>query len=259
MKQSLFITILIIIAFVIALAIYTQVFGNPANFADGVTREQPLAGNLLATIYTGGPLVVVLLMLSIMDVAIIFERIFSLKKAGGKKSVANFFKEIITYLDNNELDAAIEACDKQRGSVANIIRASLTRFKELSADKNQMEAEKQLAEVQRAVEEATMLETPLLEKNLIALSTIASIATMVGLLGTVLGMIRAFAAMARAGAPDAIQLAIGISEALVNTAGGLITAIMGIVAYNFFVNKVDNFTYSVDEASYNVIQILKSK
>jgi biopolymer transport protein ExbB len=247
-----------IVAFGIALAIYTQVFGNPANFADGVTREQPLAGNLLATIYTGGPLVVLLLMLSIMDVAIIFERIFSLKKAGGKKAVANFFKEIITLLDNNDVDAAIEACDKQRGSVANIIKASLTRYKELSSN-NASEAEKLLAEVQRAAEEATMLETPLLEKNLIALSTIASIATMVGLLGTVMGMIRSFAAMARAGAPDAIQLAIGISEALINTAGGLITAIMGIVAYNYFVNKVDNFTYSVDEASYNVIQILKSK
>ena len=143
--------------------------------------------------------------------------------------------------------------------VANVIKASLSRYQELNSKDRKVEAEKQLQEVQRAVEEASMLETPLLEKNLIALSTIASIATMVGLLGTVIGMIRAFAAMARAGAPDAIQLAIGISEALVNTAGGLITAIMGIVAYNYFVNKVDNFNYSVDEASYNVIQILKSK
>ncbi len=257
MKQSVFITILTIIAFGIALAIYMYVFGNPQNFVDGVGRTQPQS--LLGTIYTGGPLVVLLLMLSIMDVAIIFERIFSLKKAGGKRSTANFFKDVITHLDNSEYDAAIEACDNQRGSVANVIKASLTRYKELNAKDKHVEAEKQLQEVQRAVEEATMLETPLLEKNLIALSTIASIATMVGLLGTVVGMIRAFSALARAGAPDAIQLAIGISEALINTAGGLITAIMGIVAYNFFVNKVDSFTYSVDEASYNVIQILKSK
>ncbi len=259
MKQSVFITILTVVAFGIALAIYTQVFGNPANFADGVGREQPLAGNLLATIYTGGPLVVLLIMLSIMDVAIIFERAFSLKKAGGKRAVAAFFKDVIVALDNGEFDGAIELCDKQRGSVANVIKASLSRYKELKEKSKTVEAEKQLAEVQRAVEEAMMLETPMLEKNLIVLSTIASIATMVGLLGTVIGMIRAFAAMARAGAPDAIQLAIGISEALINTAGGLITAIMGIVAYNFFVNKVDAFTYSVDEASYNVIQILKTK
>jgi biopolymer transport protein ExbB len=72
-------------------------------------------------------------------------------------------------------------------------------------------------------------------------------------------MIRSFSAMARAGAPDAIALANGISEALINTAGGLICGVMGIVAYNFFTNKVDTFTYSVDEASYNVLQILKSK
>ncbi len=258
MKQSIFITVLTVVAFGIALAIYNLVFGNPANFVDGVGRTNP-QGNLLGTIYTGGPLVVLLVMLSLMDVAIIFERILTLKKAGGKRAIPNFFKDIISSLESGDYDAAIEACDKQRGSVANVIKASLLRYKELSAHGKSVDAEKQLVEVQRAVEEASMLETPILEKNLITLSTIASIATMVGLLGTVIGMIRAFSAMARAGAPDAIQLATGISEALINTAGGLITAIMGIVAYNFFVNKVDNFTYMVDEASYNVIQILKSK
>ena len=66
-----------------------------------------------------------------------------------------------------------------------------------------------------------MLEMPILEKNLIALSTIASISTMLGLLGTVIGMIRAFRALAQAGAPDAIALSIGISEALINTALGI--------------------------------------
>jgi len=100
---------------------------------------------------------------------------------------------------------------------------------------------------------------PLLEKNLVALSTIASIATMVGLLGTTIGMIRAFRALAHAGAPDAIQLSIGISEALINTAGGLAAAIIGIVFYNYFVTKVDNFTYMIDEASYTVMEILTGR
>jgi biopolymer transport protein ExbB len=259
MKQSVFITIITVFAFVIAYVIFVYILGNPANFANGELRTVPIPGNYLANIYTGGPLVVLLIALSIMDVAIIFERMFSLKKAGGKRAIPAFFKDIVVHLDNSEYDAALELCDKQRGSVANIIKACLSRYKELTVKSKNVEAEKLLVEVQRAVEEATMLETPLLEKNLIALSTIASIATMVGLLGTVLGMIRAFTAMARAGAPDAISLAVGISEALINTAGGLICAILGIVAYNFFVNKVDNFTYSVDEASYNVIQILKSK
>jgi len=102
---------------------------------------------------------------------------------------------------------------------------------------------------------------PLLERNLIALSTIASIATMVGLLGTTIGMIRAFSATGSStgGVIDANQLAKGISEALVNTAGGLFNAIVGIVAYNFFVNKVDGFNYTIDEATYEVLQLIKSK
>ncbi len=148
----------------------------------------------------------------------------------------------------------------RRGSLANIIPAGLERYHTLSKESKALEAEKQMAEVQRAIEEATSLEMPILEKNLIAMSTIASIATMFGLLGTVIGMIRAFRALAQAGgAPDAIQLSIGISEALINTALGLFAAIVGIVAYNFFVNKVDNFTYMIDEASYDVIQILTNK
>lgn len=72
-------------------------------------------------------------------------------------------------------------------------------------------------------------------------------------------MIRAFQALAQAGAPDAIQLSIGISEALINTALGLFAAIIGIIFYNFFVTRVDNFMYMVDEASYNVAEILGAK
>lgn len=158
-----------------------------------------------------------------------------------------------------KIDDAIRACDAQRGSAANIIRTGLERYKANLADKK-VDAEKKMAETQRAIEEATSLETPLLERNLIALSTIASIATMCGLLGTTIGMIRAFTALAATGGtPDAIQLSIGISEALINTALGLLAAIIGIVAYNFFVTKVDNFTYMIDEASYNVVQILNSR
>jgi len=79
-------------------------------------------------------------------------------------------------------------------------------------------------------------------------------------LGTTIGMIRAFSATAGTGGViDAEQLAVGISEALVNTAGGLLNAIVGIVSYNFFVNKVDSFNYTIDEASYEVIQLVKAK
>ena len=100
---------------------------------------------------------------------------------------------------------------------------------------------------------------PLLERNLIALSTIASISTMIGLLGTTVGMIRSFAALGHSGAVDATKLAVGISEALVNTAGGLLCAIIGIVAYNVFTTKVDSFNYMIDEASFEAIQLLTAR
>ncbi len=246
MKQTVFIITLLVIALAVSYSIYFFIMGAP-NDAYG-----------MKFIYDGGPLVGLLMTLSIMVITFIFERIFSLRKANGKGSLTMFLRTTEKYLMDGKVDAAIDACNKQRGSVANVIRTGLERHKQISSE-NKLGSEKQMAEVQRAIEEAMMLETPLLEKNLIALSTIASIATMVGLLGTVIGMIRAFRALAHAGAPDAIQLSIGISEALINTAGGLFAAITAIVAYNFFVNKVDNFTYMIDEASYNVIQILSER
>lgn len=256
MKQSVFITVVVVVTLLVAFGIWWFVLGNPANFKDGENRMVPI--NLLGTVFTGGPIVPLLIMLTLMNITLVVERILSLRKANGRQPMTSFLKSLQKALMDGRVDDAIKACDNQRGSAANIIRTGLDRYKAIVGDKK-LDSDKKMAEVQRAIEEATSLETPLLERNLIALSTIASIATMLGLLGTTIGMIRAFAALARAGAPDAIQLSIGISEALINTALGLFAAIVGIVAYNFFVTKVDNFTYMIDEASYNVVQILNAK
>ncbi len=256
MKQSAFLWVSILITAAVAISIYLFILGNPENFRDGENRQVP--ENLLGTVYTGGPVVPFLITLTLLNLTLVFERTFSLRKANGRASLPSFLKTVQSNLMGGKIDEAIKACDAQRGSAASIIRTGLERYKAISDDKK-LDAEKKMAETQRAIEEASSLETPLLERNLIALSTIASIATMAGLLGTTIGMIRAFAALARAGAPDAIQLSIGISEALINTALGLLAAIIGIVAYNFFVTKVDNFTYMIDEASYNVVQILNTK
>jgi biopolymer transport protein ExbB len=197
--------------------------------------------------------------MTIMVFTFIFERIFSLRKAQGRGSLAVFLKNVTQEINKGNIDGAIAACDKQRGSCANIIRTGLDKYKQLMHDGEVKAQKDMMAEVQRAIEEAMLLEVPLLEKNLVALSTISSIATMWGLLGTVLGMIRSFRAMSKSGAADAVQLALGISEALINTAGGLIAAITGILAYNFFTTKVDNFTYMIDEASYSIVQSLAEK
>jgi biopolymer transport protein ExbB len=257
MKQSTFTLVVILAAVLLGYGIYYFILGDPGNFKDGINRERP--ANLMGTVFTGGPIVGSLIALSLMVITFIIERILSLKKAQGKGSLATFLKNVQKALATGQLEEAITHCDKQRGSMANILRAGLERYMSFAAAGKSMDAEKQMTEVQRAIEEATALEMPILEKNLIAMSTIASISTMLGLLGTVIGMIRAFTALAQAGAPDAIQLSIGISEALINTALGIFAAIVGIVAYNFFVNKVDNFTYMIDEASYDILQTLKVK
>ncbi len=207
----------------------------------------------------GGPVVGILIALSVMLVMFISERTISLRKAKGKASVQSFFKKVVTLVQEGDYEGALASCDKQRGSMANVLRAGIDQYRQIKD--TDLDAEKKLEDTQRAIEEANALEVPLLERNLIALSTIASTATMLGLLGTTIGMIRAFNATGHAsgGVIDATALATGISEALVNTAGGLFNAIVGIISYNFFVNKVDSFNYTVDEASYEILQLIKQK
>ncbi len=235
MKQGFFTVMVVVISLAIGYAIYTQL---PKFIRDG------------------GPIVSVLIALTIMVITFIFERMFSLKRAEGRGSMTLFLKKVQQEIHAGNIDGAIEACDRQRGSCANVIRNGLARYKELQSEGKVREQKEIMADVQHAIEEAMLLEVPLLEKNLVILSTIASIATMVGLFGTVIGMIRAFKAMAQAGVPDAVQLSLGISEALINTAGGIFAAILGIVFYNIFTTRVDNFTYMIDEASYNIVQTL---
>ena len=102
------------------------------------------------------------------------------------------------------------------------------------------------------LEEATALELPVLSQNLVILSTIASISVLIGLIGTVLGMIRAFGALATAGAPDALALATGISEALVNTAFGITGSTLALIFYNYYQTRVDTMTFKIDEAGFSL-------
>ncbi len=247
-KQTIFVTLNAIVAFAIGAGLYFGVFR---------TSENPI----VHSIYQGGYLVIVLIMILIMLMIFVVERYLSLYRvAKGKGSVQVFFKKLVTLIQDDDYDSALAACDKQRGTTANVLRAGIERYREVK-DNPEYNPEKRINLTQSAIEEANALEGPLLERNLIAMSTIASIATMVGLLGTTIGMIRAFAATGNVegGVIDAQQLAVGISEALVNTAGGLTSGILGIFFYNFFVNKVDAFNYTTDEATFEVLQILKAK
>lgn len=214
----------------------------------------PRLGALGNQMKEGGPLVAMLILLLILQVTFVLERTWSLNKAKGRGSLPDFLNNVRKKIHSGDVDGAIQLCSQQRGSAANVMRAGLERY--LMLRKEGAPKDKVVSETQAAIQEANGLEVPLLERNLIALSTIASIGTMVGLLGTVIGMIRSFAALGNTGAVDASKLAVGISEALINTAGGLIVAILGIVMYNVFVTRVDGFNYMMDEASYEAVQLL---
>jgi len=247
-KQSIFITVITITSFVLGYIIWGPILGSAPK------------GSITHSVHQGGPLVVTLIAVLFMLLCFVVERFLSLRVAKGTASVQVFFKSLIEMLRAKDYDGALAACDKQRGTTANVLRAGIERFVTVK-DNKALDSDKKISFVQSAIEEANALEGPLLERNLIAMSTIASIATMIGLLGTTIGMIRAFAATGSAagGVIDATSLATGISEALVNTAGGLISGILGIFFYNFFVNKVDAFNYTTDEAVYEVIQLFKEQ
>jgi len=191
-------------------------------------------------------------------IVFVIERLLTIGKAKGSGNVDEFIKTVKHALDTGDVSKALAACDKQKGSVANVVKATLKKYQEMETDTTLAKDQKILA-IQKEVEEATSLELPMLEKNLVFLATLASVATLVGLLGTVLGMIKAFAALAIAGNPDATALATGISEALINTALGIGTSAVAIVMYNYFTTKIDNLTYRIDEAGVSIAHTFAAK
>jgi biopolymer transport protein ExbB len=190
--------------------------------------------------------------------SVIIERVFTIFTAKGKGSIPNFVRKVKNLLDQGNISSAIAECDKQKGSVANVIREGLVKYQAVSND-NSLAKEQKLLAIQKEIEEATSLELPMLEKNLVILSTLASVATLLGLLGTVFGMIRAFSAIATAGAPDAVALSTGISEALINTALGISTSAISIIMYNVFTTQIDKLTYGIDEAGFSIAQNFATK
>ena len=249
---SLMSILAIVISLIAGVLIYKYIFGNPANFAEGDNTGEPLDGNLLATIYKGGFIVPILVAINLIIIIFSIERFLTLSIAKGKGKANAFVSKIKGFLSTKDLEGAIEECDKQQGSLANVVRAGLEKYEAMDKEKD-MKIEQKVDSLKKELEEATSLELPMLSKNLVVLSTLASVSTLVGLIGTVMGMIRSFSAMSQ-GAPDTAQLATGISEALINTFFGISGSTIAIIMYNFFSTKIDAMTYSIDEASFTIVQ-----
>jgi biopolymer transport protein ExbB len=239
------------------------VLGNPDNFEKPGTgwfwpsHEGPKSN--LSRMYEGGIIVPLLIGTLLTVITFVIERFLTISKATGTGSNADFIRKVQYHLANKNVDAALAECDKQKGSVGNVMKAGLHRYREMISD-NELSTEQKVLAIQKEVEEATSLELPMLEKNLVFLSTIASIATLLGLLGTVMGMIRSFSALGAdsGGGAAAGKLSQGISEALYNTALGIGTSAVAIIFYNIFTTRIDAITYGIDESGFTLTQSFAS-
>ena len=256
--SSIFASLSIVMCILVGTLLWKFVMGDPSNFEGGDAETgHPLPGNYFGMVYKGGYIVPVLMGLFLMVIVFSFERFFVISKATGKGNVDQFVKKIQGFIGAGNIDSAISECDKQEGSVANVIKSGLKKYKEMEVEPK-MDTEQKCLAIQKDIEEATALEMPMLEQNLTVIATLVSIGTLMGLLGTVTGMIKAFAALSTAGSPDQAALANGISEALINTATGIATSALAIIMYNLFTSKIDKLTYAIDEAGFSIVQTYAS-
>jgi biopolymer transport protein ExbB len=251
-----------IICVIAGYCIWRFLMGDPAGFArpdkeGGFWPSHHDPKDPWHRIYEGGIIVPLLIGMFLMVITFSIERFLTISKALGKGSIADFIRKVQYHLANRNVDAALAECDRQRGSVANVMKAGLRRYKEM-INVTELDTEQKVIAIQKEVEEATALELPMLQKNLVFLSTITSVGTLVALLGTVIGMIRSFSALGASGGGDATALAVGISEALYNTALGIGTSALALIMYNIFTTKIDSITYGIDESGFTLTQSFAS-
>ena len=184
--------VILIICCVAAYSFYFGVLGNPSNFAGGDTAGHPL--NMMGIVYKGGIVVGVILTLLLSVICLGVERYFALRSAFGTMSLGKFTKQIKELIKSGKFDEAVALCNKMKGSVANVVLASISAYKDVEGNTTLKKAQK-ISKIQQAHEEATQLEMPTLQMNLPIVATIVTLGTLTALFGTVLGMIRSFQAL----------------------------------------------------------------
>ena len=243
--------------------IWRFILGNPSGFDEPATEgwfwpKHHKPKGALNAIYEGGIIVPFLIGLFLMVIVFSIERFLTISKAMGAGNVTDFIRKVQYHLANKNVDAALAECDKQKGSVANVMKAGLKKYREMT-EASGIDHDQKVGAIQKEVEEATALELPMLQKNLVFLSTLTSLGTLIALLGTVLGMIKSFSSLGEEGGSGAAaELAVGISEALYNTALGIGTSSVALMMYNVFTTKIDSITYGIDESGFTLTQSFAS-
>ena len=190
----------------------------------------------------GGPFMWPILILLLAGFGIVGERFYSL--ISSSIDTSKFFEDVEETLNNDGVDATIELCNITEGPVAKIFSAGLTRI------------DRGLEEAEKAISNSASLEMSFLEKNMIWLNAVITIAPMLGFTGTVAGMVNAFDAIAAANDISPAVVAGGISQALLTTAFGLIVAMIIQIFQNFFVSMIDKLILEMEEYSAKILDRL---
>jgi biopolymer transport protein ExbB len=198
---------------------------------------------MIELIIKGGPVMGPILLCSVISLAIIVERCLSLRRHRILRY--DILQRIEELLRDRKIPEATTLCKRYPSSMTRILLAAI-----LNHDKTRQE-------IKEIIEDAGRHEVPVLERYLMILGTIASISTLLGLLGTIIGMIKTFNVIATLGYGHPEALAGGISEALIATASGLGVAIPTLVLYNFFTSKVDSLVVEMEKNSLRMLNILK--
>jgi len=194
-------------------------------------------------IIRGGWLMYPILVCSIIGLAVFLERVFKLRRS--RVLPPNLIQEVNDLIKRHEYEYAINLCRGHPSAMARIYRAGLN----ISGHSRQ--------EIKEVVEEVGRREAAGLEKYLSVLSTVVSIAPLLGLLGTVSGMIKTFDLISFYGVGNPGTMASGISEALITTAAGLSVAIPALVGYRFVASKAENLILNLEEQAIKLVDSLK--
>ena len=192
----------------------------------------------------GGGFMWPILIALLFGLAIIGERAYSLFNSSSNTD--QFFEDVKSTYDNTGKEQAIELCENTSGPVASIFYAGLSKMG------------KTKEEIEKAVQNSGGLEMAFLEKNMIWINSVITIAPMLGFTGTVVGMIKAFEDIKMANDISPAVVAGGISQALLTTAFGLIVAMIMQVAQNFFVSMIDKLILDMEEQSIKIVEYLHS-
>jgi biopolymer transport protein ExbB len=191
----------------------------------------------------GGTVMWGLLVLAIIGLAFIIERLITLFiKIKGDPRV--YLETVIKKIEAQGIDAALAYLRNEKNPIAKILEAGLEKV-----DKGRIV-------VEEAMTAKAATEFGFLDRGMIYLQAVATLAPILGFLGTVTGMIRAFNAIAAAGEVEPTIVAAGISEALITTATGLFIAAPVALFYALFADRINNFSRAMEETSNAFIDYL---